>query len=491
MVGCLWGCSSNDAPTDAGLPDGDASPVDTGVVDAMPEAEAAAPPTVTATLRKITGVAVAASADVVATPGAQVDVDYGDDVSYGRRSKSATVPPSGELSVPLLAVTPAATLHARVTVSNEGGSAHTDDLQLATDPMPHEMGLNLDVPVKSPGLDGYFLISLSNFAAKVVIDVMIDRDGRIVWYWDDPPLSTGVPARPSHFTRIGSNFLVFDDATNRWLHRDLFGTIQHAFVDTGSTMNYLDSHDYVDLGSGRVMTIGWDYHEFDSTPYFTGGSATAQRNDNTIDVVDESGKLYEHVSTYDFIGPDEVIEDDSGLTTIDPNNVEIAHMNSLDVGADGTVLASMRATSSVIKVDLAAKKLLWRLGGKKSDFTFVDDPLGGFTLQHDVRWVPGESEIYVLDNGNNHKPPVTRACRYALDESKKTATLLWSYTHDPPLFSPFAGNVRTLPNGHLVVAYAQRGTVTEIDPTTKKVYWEMATKYFALYRALFVPTLYP
>ena len=44
------------------------------------------------------------------------------------------------------------------------------------------------------------------------------------------------------------------------------------------------------------------------------------------------------------------------------------HVNSIDVDADGNLLVSARNTWTVYKIDRTTGKVIWRLGGKKSDF---------------------------------------------------------------------------------------------------------------------------
>ena len=44
------------------------------------------------------------------------------------------------------------------------------------------------------------------------------------------------------------------------------------------------------------------------------------------------------------------------------------HVNSVDLDRDGNVLISARNTSGVYKLSRATGAILWRLGGKRSDF---------------------------------------------------------------------------------------------------------------------------
>ncbi len=59
------------------------------------------------------------------------------------------------------------------------------------------------------------------------------------------------------------------------------------------------------------------------------------------------------------------------------------HVNSVDLAADGNLLVSARNTWTVYKVDRGSGKVIWRLGGKKSDFAM--GPGTRFSWQHDAR----------------------------------------------------------------------------------------------------------
>jgi outer membrane protein assembly factor BamB len=238
------------------------------------------------------------------------------------------------------------------------------------------------------------------------------------------------------------------------------------------------------LPNGNAMMIGWEFRSVDSRPFFAGGKKTALRADHTIDEIDPSGEVRFHWSSYDNVGLDEVIEGPK----FDPTNFQVVHANSLEALPDGNVMASFRSTSSILKINRSTGQVVWRLGGKKSDFKFVDDPLSGFSRQHDPHFVPN-GDLMLFDNGNQHTPPRSRVVRYALDESSHTARLTWEYRHDPDVFSEVAGSARLLPNGHVLIGWTN-GLVTEIDDA-RKVVWEAKAGDLAIYRALYTPSLYP
>jgi len=53
---------------------------------------------------------------------------------------------------------------------------------------------------------------------------------------------------------------------------------------------------------------------------------------------------------------------------------DYVHANSIEVDGDGTLLVSARNTSTVYKIDRTTGAIVWRLGGKRSDFTMGPAP---------------------------------------------------------------------------------------------------------------------
>ena len=79
--------------------------------------------------------------------------------------------------------------------------------------------------------------------------------------------------------------------------------------------------------------------------------------------------------------------------------------------------------------------------------------------------------LLLYDNGLRHNPPETRAVEYAIDPIAMTATQVWEFRHNPPIFTPFVGSVQRLVNGNTVIGFGGVGIVTEVDPAGNIV-WE-------------------
>src|SRR5439155_740698 len=137
------------------------------------------------------------------------------------------------------------------------------------------------------------------------------------------------------------------------------------------------------------------------------------------------------------------------------------HINSVELEQNGNYLISARNTHTVYEIDGKTGKILWRLGGKKSDFKMGQSTK--FAWQHDARLQP-DGTITLFDNGA--APPVekfTRILVLKVDENAKTATLVRSYSHPKKLLVPFEGNAQFLPDGHVFVGWGAVPYFTEFD----------------------------
>jgi hypothetical protein len=137
------------------------------------------------------------------------------------------------------------------------------------------------------------------------------------------------------------------------------------------------------------------------------------------------------------------------------------HINSIDIDRDGNLLVSARNTSAVYKVERKSGEIIWRLGGKKSDFEM--GPGTRFAFQHDARRQP-DGTITIFDNGAAPKVHYqSRGIVLELDEYKMTATLLREYiSPDKPLASG-QGNMQVLPNGDVFIGWGPETFFSEFS----------------------------
>jgi len=136
------------------------------------------------------------------------------------------------------------------------------------------------------------------------------------------------------------------------------------------------------------------------------------------------------------------------------------HVNSVDVYDEDHLLISSRTTWTVYKVDRKTGEIVWRLGGKKSDFEM--GPGTVFVYQHDARHHP-DGTITIFSNGSINREKRSRGIMVQVDEDAMTATLVREYTYPDRLRSATQGNVQVLPNGNVFVGWGSAPVISEFD----------------------------
>jgi hypothetical protein len=158
------------------------------------------------------------------------------------------------------------------------------------------------------------------------------------------------------------------------------------------------------------------------------------------------------------------------------------HVNSVDVDTDGNLLVSARNTHAVYKLDRRTGRILWRLGGKRSDFAM--GPGTRFAWQHDARRRP-DGTLTLFDN--EAAPQVGRESRglvLRLDLRRMRATLVRELVHRPRLLAATQGNMQLLPDGHYFVGWGARPYFTEYAADGRRVLFDARFGYRAdSYRA--------
>ncbi|MBE2320644.1 arylsulfotransferase family protein [Solirubrobacter sp. CPCC 204708] len=138
------------------------------------------------------------------------------------------------------------------------------------------------------------------------------------------------------------------------------------------------------------------------------------------------------------------------------------HLNSVALDPAGDFILSARSTNAVYKVSRATGRVLWRLGGRRSSFTF--GPGARFALQHDARPQP-DGTLTLFDNAERGR---SRAIRLRLDGTR--ATLVRALTHPRNLLSRTQAGMQPLPNGNTFVGWGSNRWFSEYDANGKLIF---------------------
>jgi hypothetical protein len=139
------------------------------------------------------------------------------------------------------------------------------------------------------------------------------------------------------------------------------------------------------------------------------------------------------------------------------------HINSIAIDADGHLLVSARNTWAVYKVHRQTGRVLWRLGGKRSDFTL--GPGVRFAWQHDARSHDNGRLLTLFDNGSSPLvEPQSRGLLLSVDTERMHVSLARAITHRPAVSSRALGSVQLLENGNVLVGWGVKSYFTEYGP---------------------------
>ena len=116
------------------------------------------------------------------------------------------------------------------------------------------------------------------------------------------------------------------------------------------------------------------------------------------------------------------------------------HLNAMTIDPrDNNLIVSFRSQSQIIKIDRSTGKVLWKLGGKNSDFPLTDEQV--FLFQHDPTLTDNNTTLILFDNGDLQTRPYSRILEFKLDEVNKQVTGFSAFTI-PEAFSMLMGSVQ-------------------------------------------------
>lgn len=400
---------------------------------------------------------------------------------------------SGRFALPVLGLQPDSSyLMKAVLAGPAGGREETEPLVFHTGLIPPELDQAFIAwgPNPSPGhvivSQNFSLSSASGFV------VALDEEGKVSWYTHIPDTTLQSLVRVSELgtllifvTRAGSRAVYYEI--------DLFGNVvgEHGLpLLPGEEEDSvtLDNHEFLLLPGGDkiFLTTGnytVDMTEYDGLPDATMVSHRVRRTTADETIIFDWGYL-------DAFDPTDSVEDLRDAT------IDWTHANSIDIDEDGHYVLSSRNFGEVTKINSIDGSVIWRMGGKNNQFTFVNDDLNGFDHQHAAIML-GEGRMLLFDNGEFHAPQESRAVEYLIDTEAMTATLVWEYSHNPIFYSRALCNAQRLACGNTLVNYGGpvgiHPRLVEATPESEGV-WEIQIPFdFAnggVYRAFKIEDLY-
>lgn len=350
-----------------------------------------------------------------------------------------------------------------------------------------------DLPDSTPPPDNqlYFISPKAYETALPAQDglMIVDARGRIVWF---SPTTKTDSAR-------------FDLQVQEYKGKPVLTWWQgHVLDGTGWGTGYLLDTSYravTSIHAGNGLSV--DLHELNLTPRGT-ALITAYRTAETdlsavggprkgkvyacqaqeIDVA--TGKMLFSWDSLDHVGVDETYQKFTpGKDGKQRGTFDYFHINSVSQAPDGDLLISARNTWTIYKISKATGKIVWRLNGKRSDFTM--GPGTHFYWQHHSRVVSGRRLSLFDDGASPAEEAQSRGLILDVDTSAKRVSLAKDYTHPAQLLAQNQGSVQVRSNGNVVVGWGNQPYFSEFTADGTQVLDSRLPMDIQSYRAFTFP----
>ena len=245
----------------------------------------------------------------------------------------------------------------------------------------------------------------------------------------------------------------------------------------------LDIHDLQVMEDGSYYVFGRDHITIDMSQFVHDGYTAAILIAHTIHHMDSDDNelwRWESFDHYDILDVDEAID-------LANHTIDWTHCNSLEIDPDGNLIISTRNFNEITKINRQTGEIIWRLGGERNQFQFINDNRG-FGRQHDAR-VLSNGNLALFDNGHFLIPQYSSYVEYEIDEQNFTATLVRRYARNGTIFSQTRGGVQELSNGNILISWddIQNPLISEISPVDTTEYEVRYDNFSHQYRAYKFP----
>ncbi len=351
----------------------------------------------------------------------------------------------------------------------------------------------------SNAFDGYiFYYNFRTTNPYCFARTIINNNGDSIYFY--PSNNSGVG-----FSIASNGYLIYrNDITSEWVMVD--SSYQEIATYQMGNGYVSDEHDFDIFPNGRRLMMAYDVQTGVDLSMLAPGKDSMNVIGLIVQELDASNNVLFEWRSWDHLEFDDAMFwIQNGLMNIgNGGTYDYVHGNSVRYYQDTALLVSSRHTSDIMKISLNTGKIIWRLGGENNNWTILNDPDAFNAADGKVYYFSGQHDAHILPNGNllffnndnNLLPTRSGAKEYILDESTKTATMVWRYVRPPfegaNLISNAMGNAQRLANGNTFINWGlianvtkQFPKMTEVDAAGNIVWefrWDVDTINYCTYR---------
>ncbi len=369
---------------------------------------------------------------------------FGDSASLGRQTDLTET--GREHEVLLLGMPADTSVFLQVvTEDDQGPTWHSQVDSLTTGSLPAFLPV-LTATGTAPSWDDVIVGPVTGI---VDFALMIDNQGRIVWY-DDLP-SEGQLMRTS-LSWDRREMLYFIAGPRGDLETGAVTRVSLDLSETSQLSTPGVDHDMIEVPDGTYAAIV--VVEPDEPEAFPEHSLADAIVEFSLD-----GTTREVWNAWDF------------LSDHAEGSTNWTHANALDHDpvADAYTV-SMKDLASIVRIDRESGETEWILGGEPNQFEFLEgsQPV---PLHHQFDMIDGG--VVIFDNGDTLRG-YSRAVELALDLDAMTAETTWSYVRDPSVLTMTKGDVVRFDDGNTQVVWSGVGEIQDVTELGEVV-WQVNT----------------
>jgi hypothetical protein len=298
---------------------------------------------------------------------------------------------------------------------------------------------------------------------------ILDANGKVVWFHRLAATRTSIGLEPQ--TYRGKPVLTWGQRPPLVHEGDLYSGNKHSVYNVIADTNYriiarvrargreinTDLHEFKITKRDTALVLGFRIFHADLRKY--GGARRSAVLDNVVQEIDiKTGRalftwsaVRKIAPTYSYVRPPK------------QGAWDAYHINAVSEDSDGNLLLTARHMSAVYKIHRRTGKVLWKLGGRHSDFKISSN--ASFFYPHDAQRAP-DGSLTIFDNRATalDKRGASRGLNLRVDSKRRTVTTAASFRHPTGSTATSQGNVEELPNGNFFVGWGSSPWFSEHAP---------------------------
>lgn len=209
----------------------------------------------------------------------------------------------------------------------------------------------------------------------------------------------------------------------------------------------LDLHEFILLGRSHYIGLAYQEQQVSNIPATLNPDTNVRVVNCIIQEVKNGQVIFEWNATDypEFYTSSVQSNDFSDVSKVQ----DYLHVNGISIDpTDGHLIVSARNTDQVFKLNRNTGAVMWRLGGKNSDFPLTDQQK--FYRQHNATITDNGKTLLLFDNGVAGTREYSRIVEFNLDHTGKTVSAFKATSVPYNLFCAFMGSVQKTDSSYFI-----------------------------------------